>query len=92
MDPGIKTQEVCRVGINGKFINHTLNGVKLPFLKNNRWPIIREDKEQVANPGYDTKLQDHLVLEIMDALETRDHSKFTDAIVALIKNILNEDV
>ena len=66
--------------------------MKLPFLQESKWPTAREPEERVVNPSHDTQLQDHLIVEVLSALEHKDHSKLREAIVALIHAIKNEDV
>jgi hypothetical protein len=65
--------------------------VKLPF-GHSTWPVLKEEKEErIVNPSYDTQLQEHLIEEIVKALEERDHKGLHEALSALIENILSED-
>lgn len=65
--------------------------MKLPFLQDSKWPILRkEPEERVVNPSYDKQLQDHLVEEILSAKEKKDSSKFRESFMALIQSIKNE--
>lgn len=66
--------------------------MKLPFLNNSKWPRVREDEERVANPSYDTQLQDHLVDELFKAFESKNAGHIREALMALIHSIKNEDV
>ena len=65
--------------------------MKLPFLQNSKWPISKEPEERVANPSYDTQLQDHLIDEFLLALEKKDPVQLREAIKALIYSIQDED-
>ena len=65
--------------------------MKLPFLEDHRWPTTRETEERVVNPSHDTQLQDHLMDELMIALEKRDAGSLRSAIMALVHSIQNED-
>jgi hypothetical protein len=65
--------------------------VKLPFINDKKWPVTKEDDEvRVVNPSHDTQLQDHLIDEVMSAMEASDNRKLKEAVLALIENILNE--
>lgn len=66
--------------------------MKLPFLDDQKWPSCREPEERVVNPSYDKKIQDHLLDELMVALEKHDSSKLREAIVALVHAIQDEEV
>lgn len=90
---GIRTAKGSPPGTSGRFINHTLTYVRLPFLtQKDQWPVMRDEpEERVVNPSHDTQLQDHLVDEIMMAMEKKDSSSLRDALMALIQNIKNED-
>lgn len=65
--------------------------MKLPFLQDSKWPVIREDEERVVNPSSDTQLQDHLVDQLMVAIEKNNHEGRRDALMALVQAILNEE-
>lgn len=66
--------------------------MKLPFLKNeSKWPKIREDEDRVANPSYDTQIEDSLVDEILVALEAKDSSALRSAVLALVEHIRSTD-
>ncbi len=65
--------------------------MKLPFLQNNTWPISKEPEERVVNPSYDHQLQDHLLEELMIALEHKDPKGLREAIVALVHSIRDEE-
>jgi len=64
--------------------------MKLPFLQESKWPVSREPEERVVNPSHDRQLQDHLIDEILVALEKKDSSGLRDALKALIENIRSE--
>lgn len=61
--------------------------MKLPFLQESKWPTSKEPDEKVVNPSYETQLEDHLIDEILVALEKKEASKFREAIMALIQHI-----
>ncbi len=64
--------------------------MKLPFLEEKSWPISKEPEERVVNPSYDTQLQDHILDEILLALEKRDATRMREALIALVHSIRNE--
>jgi hypothetical protein len=66
-------------------------GMKLPFLKESKWPVLKETEERVANPSHDTQLQDHLVEEILISHEHKDHRRMREALMALIRMMKNEE-
>ncbi len=61
--------------------------MKLPFLKESRWPISKEPEERVVNPSYDKQIEDHLMDEIMVAMEERHASKLRESLIALIQHL-----
>lgn len=65
--------------------------MKLPFLAESKWPSAREPEERVVNPSYDRQLQDHIMDEILIALEKRDPARMREALIALVHSIRNED-
>lgn len=65
--------------------------MKLPFLQESKWPISKEPEERVVNPSHDTSLQDHLMDELLSALEHKDRKRLREALQALIHSIKNED-
>lgn len=65
--------------------------MKLPFLQESKWPTSREPEERVVNPSHDRQLQDHLMDEVLVALEHKDHAGLREALVALAHSIKNED-
>lgn len=66
--------------------------MKLPFLDDStsKWPISKEPEERVVNASYDAKLQDHLVDELLIALEHKDRVAAREALVAIIHSIFEE--
>jgi len=64
--------------------------MKLPFLENSRWPISKEPEERVVNASYDKQVQDHVMDELLIALEHKDAQGFREAIEALIYSIFDE--
>lgn len=65
--------------------------MKLPFLQDSKWPRIRVDEERVVNPSHDAQLQDHLVDQLLMAMEKGDSPAIRDALMSLVQSILNED-
>lgn len=65
--------------------------MKLPFLENSHWPTSKEPEERVVNPSYDRQLQDHLIDEVLAALERRDPKRMSEALIAIVHSIRNED-
>jgi hypothetical protein len=65
--------------------------MKLPFLKESKWPAMKETREQIANPSHDTQLQDHLLDEMLMARESKDSRRLHGAMTALIRQLLNEE-
>ena len=65
--------------------------MKLPFIQESKWPISREDEERVANPSYDKQIQNHLVEELLQAIEKKDYSRLREALVALVLAIRDEE-
>ena len=66
--------------------------MKLPFLSHSKWPISKEPEERVVNPSHDKQLQDHLMDEVLVALEHKDAARLAEALNALIHSIQNEDL
>lgn len=62
----------------------------LPFLEESKWPTSREPEERVVNPSYDKQLEDHLMDELLIALEHKNPSKVRESLIALIQNIYSE--
>lgn len=65
--------------------------MKLPFLNESKWPISKEPEERVVNPSYDKQIQDHLVDEMLKAMEAKDHKSFGSALCSLIDSIKDEE-
>jgi hypothetical protein len=65
--------------------------MKLPFLQKDNWPTAREPDEKVVNPSYDTQIEDHLMDELLVALEKRDSSKLRENLVALIQHLQSQE-
>jgi hypothetical protein len=65
--------------------------MKLPFMPNPRWPISKEREEKVANPSSDKQLQDHLIDELLRALEHSDMAGIKDTIISLAHSFRNEE-
>lgn len=65
--------------------------MKLPYLEESRWPTANETEERVVNPSYDKKLQDHLVDELLVAMEHKDVSGLREALMALVHSIREEE-
>ncbi len=66
--------------------------VKLPFLQESHWPSSKEPEERVVNPSYDKQLQDHLLDELLVALEQKHSGKLRECLTALVHAIRNEEV
>lgn len=65
--------------------------MKLPFLnQKDQWPTANDPEERVANPSYDTQIQDSLVDEIMVAHDKKDQGALWSAVKALIEHINGE--
>jgi len=63
----------------------------LPFLDNDRkWPISKEPEERTVNPSHDKQLEDHLIEELMIALEHKETSKLKESLMALIQHIMSQ--
>lgn len=66
--------------------------MKLPFLnEKDQWPTAKEPEERVGNPSHDTKLQDHLIDELLVSMEGMDPGHKREALLALVHSILNEE-
>lgn len=66
--------------------------VKLPFLKNKTWPrIAKPIEEKMVNGSADDHLEFHCAGELMDAVETKDVSKFRSALEALVMNMFEHE-
>lgn len=61
--------------------------MELPFLKDSKWPISKEPGEKIVNPSYDTQVEEHLMDELMQAIETKNPSKLRESLVALIDHL-----
>jgi hypothetical protein len=61
--------------------------VKPQFIPDSKWPISKEPEERVADPSYDKQIEDHLMDEIMMAMEEKHSSKLREALVALIEHL-----
>lgn len=69
-----------------------MSSMKLPFLQDSKWPVMREEpEERVVNPSYDKQLQDHLVDEVMSAHAKKDARAFRESLMSLIHSIKYED-
>lgn len=64
--------------------------MKLPFLQESKWPTAIEPEERVVNPSSDKQLQDHLMDELLSAMEHKDSKRRREAMVALIHSIFEE--
>lgn len=62
----------------------------LPFLDDTKWPISKDPEERVVNPSYDHQLQDHLLDELLLAVENKDHKGLVSSLQALAQSILEE--
>lgn len=66
--------------------------MRLPFLnEKDHWPTSKDPEEIVANPSHDTQLQDHLLDEVLKAIEKKDPVHIKEAVMALIHSIQNEE-
>lgn len=63
----------------------------MPFMPNPRWPISKEPEERVEGAGHDKQLQDHLIDELLRALEHKDMAGIKDTITALAHSFRNEE-
>ncbi len=61
--------------------------MKLPFLAESKWPISKEPEERVVNPSYNKQIEDHLMDEILVALEKKESAKLRESLVALVQHI-----
>jgi hypothetical protein len=59
----------------------------LPFLKESKWPISKEPEERVVNPSYDKQIENHLIEELMIALEQKKSARLRESLIALIEHI-----
>jgi len=66
--------------------------MKLPYLEDSRWPGIKKTEERTVNPSYDHQLQNHLIEELLSALEHKDHKSIVQALQALYQSIHSEEV
>lgn len=64
--------------------------MKLPFLEESHWPTSREPGEKVVNPSYDKQIEDHLMDELLVALEKKHSGKLRESLVALIQHLKSE--
>lgn len=64
--------------------------MKLPYLEESHWPTSREPDEKVVNPSYDKQIEDHLLEEILIAIEKKQSSKLRESLVALIQHLQSE--
>jgi len=65
--------------------------MKLPYLAESNWPISKESEEKIANPSYERQIEDHLIDEILVALEKKDTSRLKEAFEALILHCQAEE-
>lgn len=65
--------------------------MKLPFLQESKWPTANEPEERVVNPSHDRQLQDHLMDELLSAMEHKNPQGKREALMALVRSILTED-
>lgn len=65
--------------------------MKLPFLQESKWPTAREPGEKIVNQSYDGKIEDHLMDEVIQAIEHKDSGKLRESLVALIQHLKSED-
>lgn len=64
--------------------------MKLPFLQESKWPTAREPEERVVNPSHDRQLQDHLMDEVLRAVEKKNGEHLRESLVELIRCIRSE--
>jgi hypothetical protein len=64
---------------------------QLPYLDKSTWPSNKEGKEVTVNPSYHTQLQEHLVNELIEALEKKDQSSIIEALYALAETLREEE-
>ena len=65
--------------------------LKLPFLEDSLWPISKEPEERVVNSSPDAKLQNHLIDQLLIAIEHKDIAGMREAFLSLVHSILSED-
>lgn len=66
--------------------------MKLPFLKNHSWPRIgKPQDEKLVNASPDELVEQHLMGELMDAVERKDVGSFRKTMEALIMNMFDWD-
>lgn len=65
--------------------------MKLPFLKNSKWPRVAQPmEEKTINGSFEDNLEDHCVQELMEAVSLKDVSRFRSALEALVLNLFEE--
>lgn len=62
----------------------------MSFLSASKFPTSKESAERVVNPSYEKQLEDHLMDELLIALEHKNPSKVRESLVSLIQNIYSE--
>jgi hypothetical protein len=65
--------------------------MELPFLSHKSWPMSKEPEERIVNPSHDKQLQDHLIQNLMVAIEQKHIGKLKEALVSLIHAINMEE-
>lgn len=67
--------------------------IKLPFLKNKQTPRIAQEpmEEKLVNASPEDLISDHCMTELMNAWESKDHSKFKKALEAVVLELVNKD-
>lgn len=54
-----------------------------PFVNESKWPMSKEPEERVVNPSYEAKLGDHLIDQLFQALEHKDHAAIARCLRAI---------
>lgn len=66
--------------------------MKLPFLKNSRWPrVAKPMEEKLVNGSPGEQLEEHCAGELMDAVSAKDVKAFRAAITALVMNCFEDE-
>lgn len=65
--------------------------MKLPFMQQDKWPTSKEPGEKVVNPSYDTKIEEHLMDDLLSSMKSKDVEKLRETIVALVQHIKSQE-
>lgn len=66
--------------------------MKLPFLKNSKWPRIAAPREEkLINGSESDHLEDHCIGEMWSAIEAKDVKGLRSAMEALVLNMFDDE-